>query len=86
MSHTFDAMAFCPICKDNTPHDYRSSLNACKVCGMVRMSDCEGAFKRCRCGEFIPARPSSAIDVEKEQMIVTAPPAHNCKCTCPIHG
>ncbi len=80
MSHRFDSMEFCPICKENTPHDSRSGFDACKVCGIVRMQDCTGAFKKCeKCDEFIPDKPSAAIDLEKEELIVIPPPAHVCK-------
>lgn len=82
MSHDYNLITRCPICKEDTPHDSRGMWNICKVCGVSRMVDCEGAFKKCRCGEFIPNKPAIAVDVDANALVVTQTPLHVCKCIC----
>ncbi|TSC83263.1 MAG: hypothetical protein G01um101419_93 [Parcubacteria group bacterium Gr01-1014_19] len=81
MSHSYDSIKRCPVCKEDTPHDFRNLFgDVCKVCGVIRLADCDGAFQKCaRCGEFISAKPSMVLDLEKEAMIITPPPPHICK-------
>lgn len=83
MSHTFDSMKFCPVCKEETPHDFRNMFgDVCKVCGVMRLADCDGAFKRCRCGKFIPVKASMVADPSAGRFSIVPPPKHICGCIC----